>query len=87
VVTDAQVIAAIRANHLQANIGALEREPRGYRLHWSQATVDPGGTIFGPGPYVKLPVSYGRDRWVVRVYAPARLRRRLAKAWTPKGKK
>jgi len=84
--TDADVIAAIRANHLKANI-----ENTCYvRHHWSEAWVDPGGTMFGAGPYVKLPVDWligpGSDettRVVIRVYAPARLRRRLAAQWRP----
>jgi len=80
--TDAAVIEAIRMNHLKANIS----NPYYVRHHWDQAWVDPGGTIFGLGPYVKLPVDWlirdGGDetsRVVIRVYAPARLRRRLAK--------
>lgn len=82
--TDAEVIAAIRANHLKANI----RNPYYVRHYWDRAWVDPGGTIFGPGPYVKLPVDWlwaeGSDKTnevVIRVYAPARLRRKLAAQW------
>lgn len=81
--TDADVITAIRRHHLKANIAAWE----GYRYtHWNRATVDSGGTIFGPGPYVKLPITLrhrGRvvDELVIRVYPPERLRRRLAAAW------
>lgn len=82
--TDADVIAAIQRCHLKANI----RYSCYVRHHWDLAWVDPGGTIFGPGPYVKLPVDWlvrnGSDetnRVTIRVYAPARLRRRLAKAW------
>lgn len=83
-VTDAEVIAAIRANHLRSNISQ-----RCYvHHHWDRAWVDPGGTVFGFGPYVKLPVDWllrpGSDETaevVIRVYAPARLRRRLARLW------
>jgi hypothetical protein len=82
--TDAEVIAAIRADHLRANIAV----PIYTRHYWDEATVDPGGSIFGPGPYVKLPVdmliqagSDATERVVIRVYAPERLRRRLAKSW------
>ena len=82
--TDQEVIAAIRQNHLKANI----RDTAYVRHHWDEAWVDPGGTIFGAGPYVKLPVDWlirdGSDeteRVVIRVYAPARLRRRLVQKW------
>lgn len=77
-----RAIAAIRANHLQANIN--DRCIRGQ--YWDRAWLDPGGTIFGPGPYVKLPVDWlvrkGSDETAevtIRVYPPARLRRKLAK--------
>ena len=74
--TDADVIAAIREHHL------VIRAP-GIRM-WREATVDPGGTIFGPGPYAHLPILCDDDeRIVVRVHAPARLRRRLAARWRP----
>lgn len=85
--TDADVIAAIRANHLETNISN-----RYYvRHHWDRAWVDQGGTIFGPGPYVKLPVDLATndepnsptEEVTIRVYAPARLRRRLARLWQP----
>jgi hypothetical protein len=82
--TDRAVIAAIRRSHLKANIS----ESVYVRHHWDLAWVDPGGTVFGPGPYVKLPVDWlvrhgsaETVRVVVRVYAPARLRRRLAATW------
>jgi hypothetical protein len=85
--TDAEVIAAIRQRHLKANI----RNPYYVRHHWDRAWVDPGGTVFGPGPYVKLPVDWlvragsdETDEVVIRVYAPARLRRRLAREWKKK---
>lgn len=73
--SDAEVIAAIRRCHLKANIA--REHPRTQR--WSRAWVDPGGTVFGLGPYVKLPLIDGR---IIRVYPPARLQRSLAKRWT-----
>lgn len=77
-VTDAEVIAAIRQTHLKANIADFERDET-WSIHWDRATVDPGGTIFGEGPYLKVPVTTWviDDDRVIRVYAPARLRRRL----------
>lgn len=81
--TDMDVISAIRACHLKANIAAFESDPQRWgRPDWSGAYVDPGGTIFGPGPYLKVPIVGGE--WggtTQRVYAPARLRRRLAALW------
>ena len=71
--TDAEVIAAIRANHLKASWP--------HPVHWDQAWVDPGGTIWGEGPYLKVPV--GHDGVVVRVYPPERLRKRLNTLWMP----
>lgn len=81
--TDRDVIAAIRANHLKANIATCECDPKCWgRPLWSKAWVDRGGTIFGPGPYLHVPIRGGdRDGTVQRVYAPARLRRRLARSW------
>lgn len=82
--TDAEVIAAIRANHLKANI----ENPCIMGKHWDEAWLDPGDSIFGPGPYVKLPVDYlvrhgspETERVTIRVYPPARLRRKLALRW------
>lgn len=82
--TDADVIDAVRRHHLRANISNTAY----VRQYWEQAWVDPGGTIFGPGPYVKLPVdllirddSDLTNRVVIRVYPPERLRRRLAAQW------
>lgn len=77
-----EVIAAIRATHLTANIDQFEREPdRWGAPQWQDAWVDPGGTLFGPGPYLKVPIRGGAwDGTVQRVYAPAPLRRRLAPA-------
>lgn len=84
--TDADVLAAIRARHLKANIAGHEQSARSV-VHWEKAWVDPGGTIFGPGPYAKVPISFidEDDGWsiVVRVYPPERLRKRLAKQWRP----
>lgn len=81
--TAADVIAAIRANHLKANIAQFEADPDYWgRPDWERAWVDPGGSIFGPGPYVKVPIVGGdHDGTVHRVYAPARLRRQLARKW------
>lgn len=88
--TDAQVIEAIRRDHLQANIS----NPYYVRHYWERAWLDPGGTIFSDGPYVKLPVDWllrdGSDETeevVIRVYPPARLLRRLLRAWKPTGVK
>ena len=78
---DEDVIAAIRANHLKANIGWFEQGTECAVIHWERATVDPGGTIFGLGPYLKVPVTWNGETIPRRVYAPARLRRRLAKLW------
>jgi hypothetical protein len=90
--SDSEVIAAIRACHLKANIGWIEdmgRRPKHQNgrpivIHWDQAWVDPGGTIFGHGPYLHVPITnyWSEDEETVhRVYAPARLQRRLAKRW------
>ena len=77
--TDDDVIAAIRKNHLKANIS----DPCIVRKYWELAWVDRGGGVFGPGPYVQLPVDWrvgkGRERVTIRVYPPERLRKRLAK--------
>ena len=85
VMGDREVIDAIRARHLKANIDYYESKPGWYTLRWEAAWLDPGGSIFGPGPYVKLPVDIHEpdctDDAVIRVYAPARLRRRLAARW------
>jgi ribosomal protein S6E (S10) len=81
-VTDADVIAAIHRQHLKANIARFEADPS-VTVRWDLARVDPGGTIFGAGPYLKVPVRGGGD-WdgtVHRVYAPERLRKRLAAQW------
>jgi hypothetical protein len=84
-VTDAEVLDAIRANHLKANISVAEAEGR---AHWDRAWIDRGGTIFGAGPYAKVPVSLMQDgvvvdEIVVRVYPPERLRKRLARDRVP----
>lgn len=79
----AKIVAAIRAHHLKANI--LGHEQAGNAIHWDRAWVDPGGTIFGNGPYAKVPVTFHdappgpENEIVIRVYAPERLRRKLAK--------
>lgn len=77
--SDQDVIAAIRANHLQANIAAYERED--VTIDWDRARVDPGGTIYGPGPYLHVPVNTPLEFFVLRVYAPERVRRQLAARW------
>jgi hypothetical protein len=89
------VIAAIRRNHLKADIGWIEDQGEHpvhpsndcpIVIHWSRAWVDPGGTIFGDGPYLHVPIegywghSGKAEETVHRVYPPARLRRRLAAA-------
>jgi hypothetical protein len=71
-----EIIAAIRQTHLKANIRHFENHPDAV-IHWDRAWVDPGGTIFGPGPYLKVPITWDGEDIVQRVYAPARLRRRL----------
>jgi len=77
----AEIVAAIRASHLKGSgVDGTERI-----VHWDRAYVDPGGTIFGPGPYLKVPITLltesGQpiDEITVRVYPPARLLRKLAK--------
>jgi len=72
--TDAEVIAAIKANHLQANVAQIERS--GMTLNWDRAYVDPGGTVFGPGPYLRVYVNEDPSM-AIRVYPPERLRKRL----------
>lgn len=78
-----KALAAIRATHLQANIGGHERGMTGGVPQWDAAWLDPGGVIWGPGPYAKVPIHFpeGGSGWdiVVRVYPPERLRKRLAK--------
>jgi hypothetical protein len=82
-VTDAEVLAAIRANHLKANIAYHESGESEGTPRWDKAWVDPGGVLWGPGPYAKVPIDFGDPNWniVVRVYPPERLRKRLAGAW------
>lgn len=83
---EAQVIAAIRERHLKANVA--EQEEMGRVVRWDLAYVDHGGTIFGPGPYLHVPIevtmaSDGVEgpghNFTVRVYPPERLRKKLAK--------
>lgn len=80
--TDAEVIAAIRATHLKANIADYEADET-WTIHWDQATVQSSDTIFGDAPYLRVPVTTWviDDPRVVRVHAPARLLRRLRDAW------
>lgn len=80
---DAKIIAAIRACHLKANIDNAERDRESSIVFWDEAWIDPGGTIFGEGPYLKVPVISrlvsDTDKLPRRVYPPARLRRKLAR--------
>ena len=89
--TDAEVIAAIRANHLKANIGGYENahfDMENVTIHWERAWVARGGTVFGKGPYLKVPItrrgyrSFQDDEIVIRVYPPERLRKKLAREWS-----
>jgi hypothetical protein len=88
--SDAEIVAAIRAHHLKANIGWVEslgRDPvhsggMPITIHWDRAWVDKGGTVFGEGPYLHVPITgyWGdNEETVHRVYPPARLRRKLAR--------
>ena len=89
--TDTEVIVAIRKNHLRANIAEFDDNPERAILHWDRAWIDPGGTIFGEGPYVKLPLTYNaewygiKEEITIRVYAPERLRKRLIRCWNKDG--
>lgn len=84
--TDADIIAAIRNKHKRANLGYEKMDE--FTVQWDEAWVDPGGTIFGPGPYLKVPIHHkGKYYCAVRVYAPERLRRSLAERWIPDEKK
>lgn len=78
--TDADVIAAIRACHLKANIDEFEREPEKWgRPDWDRAWVDGGREWV----YLHVPIvggECGMDGTAQRVYPPARLSRKLAKA-------
>lgn len=78
--TDAEVIQAIRRNHLKANIADFEKA--GFEPQWQKAWIDRGETwVFGPGPYVKLPCRKGYAQRVIRVYPPKRLRLKLRQQW------
>lgn len=82
---DRDIVRAVRANHLRANIAQYEDGAPGcvYRLHWRIAFVDG----LGHAPYVHLPVSITEpngpknDRIVIRVYPPKRLADRLIKLY------
>lgn len=82
---DAEVLAAIQATHLRANIAGYEARADA-EVHWEQAWIDPGGVLWGPGPYAKVPITFKDEgpAWdvVIRVYPPERLRKRLAKQWS-----
>src|SRR4051812_32429527 len=92
--TKAGVIAAIRANHLKANIGWIEdkgpkpRHKTGRRIfvHWGRAWIDGGNAWI----YLHVPITGyygGEEETTQRIYPPARLRRKLAaqfwKAYKP----
>ena len=81
--SEKEIIAAIRTHHLRANIAKFEDDPQFWgRPLWSKAWLDAGGTIFGDGPYLHVPIKGGDlDGTVQRVYAPERLRKRLARAY------
>ena len=84
--TNQEVVDVIHADHLQANIDCYEGHPERGAIQWDRAWVDRGGTIFGPGPYLHVPIILteewgGPDEIQTRVYAPARLQRRLAEEW------
>lgn len=85
---DAEIIALIRKNHLKANISDAEEDAESSIIHWDEAWVDPGGTIFGPpdAPYLKVPVTSrlfsDADKLPRRVYATARLRPKLVRMIT-----
>lgn len=81
--TEAEVLVAIRANHYRASLSGYEK--RGATVHWDKAWVDPGGVIWGLGPYAKVPITFDGDELVIRVYPPERLRKRLAAKWRPPG--
>jgi hypothetical protein len=79
--SDAEVIAAIQANHLKANISAYEEGMHDAVVHWDRAYLD----SMGPGSlYAHVPITLTdiSDEIVVRVYPPERLRKRLAQRWT-----
>ena len=85
--TRKQVIAAIVANHLRANIDIFEDDPKQWgRPVWSKAWLD------GRGAYLYLHVPIKGGVWngtEQRVYPPARLRLKLANLYalpsTPEG--
>lgn len=83
--TDQDVIDAIRDRHLPCEWPLEPGPDADYRVDWDDATVDPGGTVFGPGPYlhVRIEMADGSDEWVIRVYPPEPLRQHLAAAWRP----
>jgi len=85
---ETQIIAAIRANHLKANIGWIEDKGRRPRhsttrrpitIHWDRAWLDGGGA--SGWYYLHVPITgyWGGDEETThRVYPPARLRRKFA---------
>jgi hypothetical protein len=75
--TKAEVIAAIVANHLKANIDHFEREPERWgRPVWERAWLDGCPACY----YLHVPIEGGEwDGTQQRVYPPARLRRKLAR--------
>lgn len=79
--TSAEVLAIIREKHLKASLRWFHKQP-GVVIHWDRAWLDPGGVIFGLGPYAKVPVTLtDNDQRVIRVHVAEPLRKRLARLW------
>ena len=80
--TGKQVIAAIRANHLKSNISAHEDDPATWgHPDWDKAWLDGNPAC----AYIHVPIVGGEyDGTVQRVYPPARLQRKIEKAWDGK---
>jgi hypothetical protein len=80
--TDADVLAAIRANHIKANIAHYEAGQERAVIHWDRAWLDGvGGSIYAKVP-ITSPEWGDDDEIVVRVRPPARLLSRIAARWT-----
>jgi hypothetical protein len=65
---DREVLAAIRKSHYRAPYEKRsEWDPKAPRLQWGAAWIDPGGVVFGLGPYAKVPVvewNEEKGQWV-----------------------